>query len=58
MFEPEFTAALTDIFEQRIAFNRLLGLRIGTLAGDGLTGQSRCAPNSSATTRTTDCTAA
>ena len=44
MFEPEFTAALTDIFEQRIAFNRLLGLRIGTLAGDGVTGHIEMRP--------------
>ena len=27
-FEPEFVDALSDIFERRIAFNQLLGLRI------------------------------
>ena len=27
-FEPEFIAALKDIFEERIAFNRVLGLEI------------------------------
>jgi uncharacterized protein (TIGR00369 family) len=27
-FEPEFVAALKDIFEQKIAFNRVLGLQI------------------------------
>ncbi len=37
-FEPEFIAGLKAIFEERIAFNRVLGLRIGTLGGDGVTG--------------------
>ena len=27
-FEPEFVAALTDIFENRIVFNQMLGLKI------------------------------
>jgi uncharacterized protein (TIGR00369 family) len=35
-FEPEFIAALKDIFEQRIAFNRVLGLQITQIAPDGV----------------------
>ncbi|MQK95631.1 thioesterase family protein, partial [Escherichia coli] len=27
-FEPKFVAALKDIFEDKIAFNRVLGLQI------------------------------
>jgi acyl-coenzyme A thioesterase PaaI-like protein len=30
-FEAEFVSGLKDIFEQRIVFNRVLGLRIGTI---------------------------
>jgi uncharacterized protein (TIGR00369 family) len=30
-FEPEFVVALKDIFEQRIPFNRLLGLQISQI---------------------------
>jgi uncharacterized protein (TIGR00369 family) len=37
-FEPEFVAGLKSIFEERIVFNQVLGLRIATLAGDGVTG--------------------
>jgi uncharacterized protein (TIGR00369 family) len=37
-FEPEFIAGLKSIFEERIVFNRVLGLRIGELSGDGVTG--------------------
>jgi len=37
-FEPEFVAGLKQIFEQRIAFNEVLGLRIDALAGDGVAG--------------------
>ena len=37
-FEPEFIAGLKTIFEERIAFNQVLGLRIGELSGDGVTG--------------------
>ena len=32
-FEPEFVAGLKSIFEERIVFNQVLGLRIATLAG-------------------------
>jgi acyl-coenzyme A thioesterase PaaI-like protein len=37
-FEPEFVKGLQEIFEQRIGFNRVLGLRIDTVAGDGVSG--------------------
>ena len=33
-FEAEFVAGLKEMFEQHISFNRLLGLRITTLAPD------------------------
>ncbi len=36
-FEPEFVAALKDIFEQRIAFNRVLGLQITHIAPERVT---------------------
>lgn len=34
LFEPEFVAALTELFEERIVFNKLLRLKLGAL-GDG-----------------------
>lgn len=34
VFEPEFIAGLKDIFEQRIVFNQILGLKIVTLQPD------------------------
>ena len=37
-FEPDFVSGLKEIFEQRIVFNRLLGLRIGTVSAEGVTG--------------------
>ena len=37
-FEAEFVAGLTTMFEERIPFNRVLGLRIDTLAAGGVTG--------------------
>ena len=43
-FEPEFVAALTTMFEQRIPFNVVLGLRIDTLAADGVTGRLAMRP--------------
>lgn len=33
-FEDEFLASLTDIFENKIVFNRVLGLKITSLHGD------------------------
>ena len=37
-FEPEFVTGLKHIFEQRVVFNQVLGLRIDDLAGDGVGG--------------------
>ncbi|HWI84139.1 thioesterase family protein [Ramlibacter sp.] len=38
-FEPEFVAGLKDIFEERIVFNRVLGLKITRLQPDGVAGR-------------------
>ncbi len=38
-FEPEFVAALKDIFERQIAFNQVLGLRITKIAPEGVCAQ-------------------
>ena len=35
-FEPEFIASLTEIFEEKISFNQLLGLKITSLRPDGV----------------------
>ena len=35
-FEPEFIAALKLIFEERILFNKVLGLQIATVAPEGV----------------------
>jgi len=35
-FEPEFIAALKDLFEQQIPFNHLLGLQITSIAPEGV----------------------
>ncbi len=43
-FEPEFVAALRTLFEERIAFNRLIGLRIGALSGEGVSGHLEMRP--------------
>lgn len=37
-FEPEFIEGLRQIFEERIVFNQVIGLRIGTLDADGVSG--------------------
>ncbi len=37
-FEAEFVSGLKDIFEQRIVFNRVLGLRIGAVTADRVGG--------------------
>ena len=37
-FEPEFVAALTTLFEETIAFNRTLGLRISEVTATHVTG--------------------
>lgn len=44
LFEPEFIDGLKDIFEQRIVFNQVIGLRIGTVAFDGVTGHLAMRP--------------
>ena len=38
-FEPEFVAALTDMFENKIVFNSVLGLKITGLAPAGVSGR-------------------
>ena len=38
-FEPEFVAGLKDIFENRIIFNKVLGLEITQLKPDGVAGR-------------------
>jgi uncharacterized protein (TIGR00369 family) len=43
-FEPEFIAALKEIFEEKIVFNRVLGLKIVTLAATGATGRIAMKP--------------
>jgi len=37
LFEPEFVARLCSLFEERIRFNQLLGLRIDSLEADRVT---------------------
>ena len=44
LFEPEFSASLAQIFEERISFNRLLGLRIATLEADAVTAHIEMRP--------------
>jgi uncharacterized protein (TIGR00369 family) len=38
-FEPEFVAGLKELFEQRIVFNAVLGLKVTSLRPDGVTGR-------------------
>lgn len=38
LFEDEFVASLHELFEERIPFNRVIGLRIGVVSGSGVTG--------------------
>lgn len=44
-FEPEFVAALSEIFESRIAFNRVIGLKVTRLAPDAVTGRVAMKPD-------------
>ena len=44
VFEPEFVAALKDIFEQRIVFNQVLGLKIVSISPDGVVGSIAMQP--------------
>ena len=43
-FEPEFIAAITTMFEERIAFNRVLGLHIESLAPEGVSARIAMRP--------------
>ena len=43
-FEAEFVEALRRLFEERIAFNRVIGLRIGSVAPTGVTGSIEMRP--------------
>lgn len=38
-FEPEFTTALKEIFEEKIVFNEVLGLKVTELRPDGAVGR-------------------
>ncbi|WP_280154843.1 thioesterase family protein [Piscinibacter sp. XHJ-5] len=43
-FEPEFVAMLKEMFEQRVVFNRVLGLQIDTVAAEGVCGHIAMRP--------------
>ena len=43
-FEPEFVAGLREIFEQRVVFNRVLGLQITALRAEGAEGRIAMKP--------------
>lgn len=44
VFEPEFVAALKDIFEQRIVFNQVLGLKIVSITPECVVGSVAMKP--------------
>jgi uncharacterized protein (TIGR00369 family) len=44
-FEPEFIAGLTEIFEQKIRFNQILGLKITSLKAEGVSGRIDMKPD-------------
>jgi uncharacterized protein (TIGR00369 family) len=44
-FEQEFISGLTALFEERIPFNHVLGLRIDTLAPDSVSGHLAMRPD-------------
>ena len=44
-FEPEFVAAMVALFEERIPFNQVLGLRVDSLAPAGATGHLLMRPD-------------
>ncbi len=44
-FEPEFVASLVALFEERIPFNHVLGLRIDTLTPTGASGHLLMRPD-------------
>jgi uncharacterized protein (TIGR00369 family) len=43
-FEPEFVKGLKHLFEERIVFNQVLGLRVDVLAAAGVTGHIEMRP--------------
>ncbi|MGZ5184229.1 MAG: thioesterase family protein [Caldimonas sp.] len=43
-FEPEFVAALRGLFEERIAFNRVIGLRVGAMSPGTVSGSLQMRP--------------
>ena len=45
VFEAEFVSGLTTLFEERIPFNHVLGLRIDSLAADGVSGHLAMRPD-------------
>lgn len=45
IFEPEFVEKLSLLFEERISFNRLLGLRILSLEAETVSGQIEMRPD-------------
>jgi len=45
IFEPDFIAGLATIFEERIAFNRVLGLRIDALEAEHVSGHLEMRPD-------------
>ena len=44
-FEPEFVAGLKELFEQRIVFNAVLGLKVTSVRPDGVTGRIDMKPD-------------
>ncbi|MEN9844185.1 MAG: hypothetical protein RLZZ612_2014 [Pseudomonadota bacterium] len=44
VFEPEFVEALRDIFEHRIVFNQVLGLKVTAITPDGVVGRIAMRP--------------
>jgi uncharacterized protein (TIGR00369 family) len=44
IFEPEFVSGLATMFEERISFNRLLGVRIDALEADHVAGHIEMRP--------------
>ena len=44
-FEPEFVAAMRELFEQRIPFNRIIGLQVGRIDADGVGGALEMRPD-------------
>jgi uncharacterized protein (TIGR00369 family) len=43
-FEPEFVSRLKTIFEERVVFNRVIGLRIGEISPQGVSGHLAMRP--------------